>query len=223
MARSVAIADTAVSIAPIPAGSALNIGVQGGDPSVFVIDTEDAGEVRSAYAVTAPAFVGSGAGLDLVDASSLGGHVAAYFAPLASPGFIGAASVSGTGPTLLTLTSTDAIGKQVFLVLTSQDNKSAIIYQRGGTGFGGFTGVNGFSIEVWGGSNPIGVFKNDQTVELADITGLTAAAVLKAGGAIALKNSTEPATPIGGGVIFANGGALKFKGTSGTVTTLAPA
>jgi hypothetical protein len=35
--------------------------------------------------------------------------------------------------------------------------------------------------------------------------------------------AVEPATPTGGGVIFVAGGALKFKGSSGTVTVLAPA
>lgn len=35
--------------------------------------------------------------------------------------------------------------------------------------------------------------------------------------------AAEPATPTGGGVLYAEGGALKFKGSSGTVTTIAPA
>jgi len=35
--------------------------------------------------------------------------------------------------------------------------------------------------------------------------------------------SSEPSTPTGGGVIYVEGGSLKFKGSSGTVTTIAPA
>lgn len=42
-------------------------------------------------------------------------------------------------------------------------------------------------------------------------------------GRIVLSNQTAPATPSGGGVLWVEGGALKYKGSSGTVTTLAPA
>lgn len=38
-----------------------------------------------------------------------------------------------------------------------------------------------------------------------------------------IANSTEPATPTGGGVLFVQSGALKYKGSSGTVTTLGAA
>lgn len=38
-----------------------------------------------------------------------------------------------------------------------------------------------------------------------------------------LPNTTEPATPTGGGVLYVQSGALKYKGSSGTVTTLANA
>ena len=38
-----------------------------------------------------------------------------------------------------------------------------------------------------------------------------------------IADSTEPATPTGGGTIFVESGALKYKGSSGTVTTIANA
>lgn len=38
-----------------------------------------------------------------------------------------------------------------------------------------------------------------------------------------IANSTEPATPIGGGILYVQAGALKYKGSSGTVTPLAAA
>jgi len=38
-----------------------------------------------------------------------------------------------------------------------------------------------------------------------------------------LANTFDPITPSGGGYLFVSGGALKFRGTSGTLTTLAPA
>ncbi|MGK5728936.1 hypothetical protein [Streptomyces sp. URMC 124] len=42
-------------------------------------------------------------------------------------------------------------------------------------------------------------------------------------GALCLANSAAPSTPASGGVLWVEGGALKYKGSSGTVTTLAPA
>ena len=38
-----------------------------------------------------------------------------------------------------------------------------------------------------------------------------------------LENQTAPGTPTGGGVLFVEGGALKYKGSSGTLTTIAAA
>ncbi len=38
-----------------------------------------------------------------------------------------------------------------------------------------------------------------------------------------IANSSEPATPTGGGILFVASGALKYKGSSGTITTLANA
>ena len=53
--------------------------------------------------------------------------------------------------------------------------------------------------------------------------GASAGVLVLATGAIQIFNSTEPATPSGGGVLWVAGGALKYKGSSGTITTLAPA
>ena len=37
-------------------------------------------------------------------------------------------------------------------------------------------------------------------------------------------DTSDPSTnPVGGGILFASGGALKYRGSSGTVTTIAPA
>lgn len=46
---------------------------------------------------------------------------------------------------------------------------------------------------------------------------------LLAGGTVFIGNSTAPATPTGGGHLYVEAGALKFKGSSGTVTTVAVA
>lgn len=47
--------------------------------------------------------------------------------------------------------------------------------------------------------------------------------VLGTDDAVFLGNTSAPPTPTGGGVLYVEGGALKFKGSSGTVTTIAPA
>jgi hypothetical protein len=46
-----------------------------------------------------------------------------------------------------------------------------------------------------------------------------------AGAVISMKNATTAPTtnPSGGGILFVSGGALKYRGSSGTVTTIAPA
>jgi len=40
---------------------------------------------------------------------------------------------------------------------------------------------------------------------------------------IANSTSSPTANPVGGGILFVENGALKYKGTNGTVTTIAPA
>jgi len=40
---------------------------------------------------------------------------------------------------------------------------------------------------------------------------------------IAMGNATAPTASITGGILYVEGGALKFRGSSGTVTTIAPA
>ena len=51
----------------------------------------------------------------------------------------------------------------------------------------------------------------------------TPAEALDVDGCLALRNSATPPTPAGGGVLFVQTGALKYLGSSGTVTTIAPA
>lgn len=47
--------------------------------------------------------------------------------------------------------------------------------------------------------------------------------LIAADGPLKLNNTTEPATPTGGGYLYVEAGALKYKGSSGTVTTLGAA
>jgi hypothetical protein len=49
------------------------------------------------------------------------------------------------------------------------------------------------------------------------------APAIQATGAVFIANQAAPATPTGGGVLYVEGGSLKYKGSSGTVTTLGPA
>lgn len=91
------------------------------------------------------------------------------------------------------------------------------------------SGVWGACIRgVAGSANVYGlqlVMHSSQTAEPLIVQtsgGATAAAILPAG-QVFLADSAEPGTPTGGGIFFVNAGALKFKGSSGTVTTLAAA
>jgi hypothetical protein len=53
--------------------------------------------------------------------------------------------------------------------------------------------------------------------------GGTILAAIDATGRAYLRNSSAPATPANGGTLFVEAGALKYIGSSGTVTTIAPA
>jgi hypothetical protein len=67
-----------------------------------------------------------------------------------------------------------------------------------------------------------GVFR-DLRVRDIHVNGMTS---LGSGvGQIAIANATTPPTanPVGGGLLYVEGGALKYRGSSGTVTTIAPA
>ncbi|MBF0623027.1 MAG: hypothetical protein HQL54_14000 [Magnetococcales bacterium] len=47
--------------------------------------------------------------------------------------------------------------------------------------------------------------------------------ILSVNGRVHLSNQTAPTTPTGGGILYVESGALKYIGSSGTVTTIAPA
>ena len=49
---------------------------------------------------------------------------------------------------------------------------------------------------------------------------LTVAGNLSGNGVAYIHNSSAPSTPTDGGVLYVESGALKYKGSSGTVTTL---
>jgi hypothetical protein len=68
-----------------------------------------------------------------------------------------------------------------------------------------------------GGIRRVGVWDRLQ------VGGATFQQALNVNGAIVLTDMSAPSTPTGGGVIYVQSGSLKFKGSSGTVTTLAPA
>lgn len=57
----------------------------------------------------------------------------------------------------------------------------------------------------------------------AGAAGTTEKFSVKNDGVVFIANSSAPATPTGGGAIFVEGGALKFIGSSGTITTIAEA
>jgi hypothetical protein len=102
-----------------------------------------------------------------------------------------------------------------------------------GTGVSGFAvagmGVNGFTM----GSGTAGVegdhYGTGPGVLGTGVSGpgvqgtSTSGPAIHAAGYVFLANHAEPATPSGGGVLYVESGSLKYKGSSGTVTTLGPA
>ena len=75
--------------------------------------------------------------------------------------------ISSTNSTVLTLQNTNASSAagDTYQLIKSQNGNTAYLYQRNG-GLAGFTAVNGFSIDIYGGANSIGVFKNSGDVAL---------------------------------------------------------
>jgi hypothetical protein len=92
-----------------------------------------------------------------------------------------------------------------------------------GKGVRGFatTGIGVYGVTV--GSGVAGVegdhFGSGPGVKASSTSG----PAIHAAGYVFLANHAEPATPSGGGVLYVEGGSLKYKGSSGTVTTLGPA
>lgn len=64
-----------------------------------------------------------------------------------------------------------------------------------------------------------------QSADLLQLLDSSSSALLKidSAGRVFIANSSAPSTPSGGGVIYVESGALKYKGSGGTVTTLASA
>ncbi|MEU5030161.1 hypothetical protein [Streptomyces milbemycinicus] len=69
------------------------------------------------------------------------------------------------------------------------------------------------------------VLKTDDSFTVGANLRINTTSVAAGVGVIAVANATTPPpnTPSGGGVIYVEAGALKYKGSSGTVTTIAPA
>ena len=60
-----------------------------------------------------------------------------------------------------------ASGGDTYQTLTSQNGNIAYLYQRNGSGaLAGFSADNGFAVDIYGGSNSVGVFKNSGDVAL---------------------------------------------------------
>ena len=86
------------------------------------------------------------------------------------------------------------------------------------TMYAGTSGGSGAFVRAYGDAHAT----KANLVEFGTAGGAIAAYFLSGGGMF-LANSSAPSTPTGGGVVYVESGALKYKGSSGTVTTIAPA
>jgi hypothetical protein len=161
------------------------------------------------YGTTPTAF-----GLSLLDdADAAAGRTTLAAAPLASPTFTGTVTVLNVNvsPSSGTNNSTINFGANF--------NVEALILYDGGAGGRYGWGLRAGEMQFWlpNGQhyswNKGGDFQASGTNELMRLDATTNALKLANTGSV-------PGTPTGGGVIYVESGALKFKGSSGTVTTL---
>lgn len=135
-------------------------------------------------------------------------------------------SYSPAGGTLLTLESS---ARTILQFLSAQNNSSQLRFGEDGDNFRGLiefygstssTLPDGLGIATGNNANYKLVLTKEGNLGLRTITEFGNGA-----GVIGLANvSTAPTTnPSGGGVLYVEGGALKYRGSSGTVTTLANA
>ena len=82
---------------------------------------------------------------------------------------------------------------------------------------------NGSTMEIDSGPGGSYLDLKNYGVRVYDHTGAEQITMGVGGGRIKLFNGAAPATPTGGGVLYVEGGALKYIGSSGTITTIAPA
>lgn len=91
-------------------------------------------------------------------------------------------------------------------------------------GVGGAAGADvGGNMEIDSGPGGSYLTLRHYGVRLYSHTGAHQFTLGAGGPRMFVANGAAPATPTGGGVLFVEGGALKFIGSSGTVTTVAPA
>ena len=84
-------------------------------------------------------------------------------------------------------------------------------------------GTNTLGVKDWDGTSIITFDGSTNNVGIgtsAPAELLTVAGNISANGEYYIHNQSEPATPTDGGVLYVEAGALKYKGSSGTVTTL---
>ena len=108
---------------------------------------------------------------------------------------------------------------------TADANSAAYVYPRATLLYG--MGGNQFKIRMWDGSSL--VFGPSGALSI----GVSGGGVPTVGGSYGggagpmlfmANDQSDPTTnPVGGGILYVSNGALKYRGTSGTVTTLAPA
>lgn len=212
-------------------------------PIVFANDT-DGVATRWKIRSNSTAEAGSNAGSDfnILRYDDTGTLVDQPFAITRSSGLVTIGGTAGTSAGLLVtrnggvaLTVTPlATGGQAILV-TGTDNTAAA-YQ---TNVSGDT-VNRFKVftdgkHEWGdGTNSrdanlyrssAGLLKTDGSLTVVQNLRINTTSTASGSGVLAMANaSTLPTgTPSGGGVLYVDAGALKFKGSSGTVTTIAVA
>lgn len=183
--------------------------------------------VQVASTVIVPAITGSFTGVFVYSGSPTTGNLIASMAPApgtdpyGNPYFVGVTSYNNTAGTFVQLS-----GSQVVIgliapgpnaIITSL-NSGQLSINSGGTAFGDTENTITLASKNSLAGGTAGMSVSD--------TGLppSGQAVLEVYQTLFIGNrGAPPATPTGGGIMFVQAGALKYIGSSGTVTTIAPA
>jgi len=132
-------------------------------------------------------------------------------------------AAADTAPALVVGTYDNAYNNPAVLAYSGGD---AALHGETNNGYGVFTYAGGTGTGVFGRADGTG----DGVYGRNAGTGIGVHAQAAAGPALActqgwifIANQSAPATPSGGGALYVEGGSLKYKGSSGTVTVLGPA
>ena len=128
-------------------------------------------------------------------------------------GGVTVSGVAANGNVLSLINPSGTAQGNTYATLSTTDGAISYLYQRHG-GRGGFSGSNGFSVDVYGSSNSIAVFNNDGSVQVA---GTLSAAGATLSGPLSATSVTTTGGATFGGAVTATSATLPNSSTDSTL------